>query len=77
MDQPHYRRRITGEVSAGFRRKLSKGIDQNCGRAGSNRRPLASLLSGAERVDNKAVRGVNADHVEPLVTDGGKAVRRR
>ena len=39
--------------------------------------PLASASSVAEPFNDKAVGGVNADHVELLVTDGGKAVRRR
>ena len=30
----------------------------------------------AEPFDNEAVRGMNADHAEPFVTDGRKAVRR-
>src|SRR5258708_5761035 len=37
--------------------------------------PLSSLSLVAEPFNNKPVGGVNADRVEPLVTDGGKAVR--
>jgi hypothetical protein len=38
--------------------------------------PLASSWSVAETFNNKAVGGVNADHIEPFFTDGRKAVRR-
>src|SRR5829696_2538260 len=39
--------------------------------------PLASPSSVVEPFNNKAVGGVNADHVESFVTDRGKAMRRR
>jgi hypothetical protein len=34
------------------------------------------ILSGAEPFNNKMIGSVNADHVEPFITGGGKAVRR-
>ena len=38
--------------------------------------PLASSSSVAEAFNNEAFGGVNADHVKPFVTNGGKAVSR-
>src|SRR5262249_27371459 len=42
----------------------------------STKSPLTSSSSVAQAFNSKMVGGVNADHVEPFVTDGGKAVRR-
>ena len=52
------------------------GID-HAGLQTSGWRPPASSSTVGEGLDDEAVGRVDADHVEPLVADGGEAVRRR